>query len=200
MPISYSSHDFINKHRNIQLHFLSVCRLQQFVMPSKLAVGLVLVLLAIPFLMCKKRRLAQPARVVKLCPEECRCESGTYRVSCPMSSLNNIASNFLKTFREFQLDGKRIPSLKKNSFISKGLTELEEIPLNRCGLETIELGAFIGLTKLTYLSFRMNKLSEIIPGTFQNLCNLEYLDLHNNTIGHLEVDVFSGLINLNFCF
>jgi Leucine-rich repeat (LRR) protein len=169
-------------------------------MSSKRVVGLLLALMAIPLLIYMKRRLAQPARVVLPCPEECRCESGTYRVSCPMSSLNDIASNFLKTIREFHLDGKSIPSLKKDNYISKGLTELEVLSLNSCGMETIELGAFNGLTKLIYLSLRSNMLSEIIPGTFEDLCSLEYLDLHNNIIGRLEVDVFSGLINLKYLF
>ena len=133
-----------------------------------------------------------------LCPEGCWCDSGRYRVTCPMSSFNNCTSIHTKNIREFQLVGNSVTSLKKDSFISKGLTELQQLSLNRCGLETIELGAFSGLTELTYLSLRRNRLSAIIPGTFQNVSNLQYLGLEYNVIEHLEVDVFSGLINLKY--
>jgi len=133
-----------------------------------------------------------------VCPEGCWCDSGKYTVACPMSSFNNITSIHLKNIREFQLDGNNVTSLKKDSFISRGLTELEQLSLNRCGLETIELRAFSGLTKLTHLSLGHNRLSAIIPGTFEDVSNLEYLDLQYNIIDRLEVDVFSGLINLKY--
>jgi leucine-rich repeat transmembrane neuronal protein 1/2 len=63
-------------------------------------------------------------------------------------------------------------------------------------METVEFGAFNGLTELTHLSLSHNQIREIIPGTFEKMDSLEYLDLAHNLIEQLEVDVFSGLVNL----
>jgi len=68
--------------------------------------------------------------------------------------------------------------------------------MDSCGLRTIELGAFNGLTKLTTLSMRNNEISEITPGKFQNLNSLEALLLNNNKLEHWDSAVFSGLVNL----
>jgi len=84
--------------------------------------------------------------------------------------------------------------LKNDSFISKGLKELEKLSLNRFGLEAMEIGAFNGLTNLTCLSVRHNKLHEIIPRTFEKNNLLKYLDLSHNKIEHLEIYIFCGLV------
>ena len=68
--------------------------------------------------------------------------------------------------------------------------------MKSCGLRTIELGAFNGLTKLRRLLMQNNKISEITPDTFQNLNRLEALDLNNNKLEHLDSAVFNGLVNL----
>ena len=66
-----------------------------------------------------------------------------------------------------------------------------------CELRTIELGAFIGLTKLTELFLTYTDINEIIQGTFENMGNLENLALQSNIIEHSDRDVFSGLVNRN---
>ena len=66
-----------------------------------------------------------------------------------------------------------------------------------CELRTIELGAFIELTKLTELFLSYTDINEIIPGTFENTGNLENLDLQSNRIEHFNRDMFSGLDKRN---
>ena len=41
-----------------------------------------------------------------------------------------------------------------------------------CELSTIDLGAFIELTKLTELFLSYTDINEIIPGTFENMGNM----------------------------
>jgi hypothetical protein len=94
------------------------------------------------------------------------------------------------------LDGNRITVFENDTFVSRGMVELQMISAVFCELRKIDLGAFNGLTNLTYLSLENNEISEIIPGTFEKLKSLEFLYLGNNIIEHMEGDVFSGLINI----
>ncbi len=52
-----------------------------------------------------------------------------------------------------------ITSFDRGIFVSRGLTDLEVLGVRRCGLSTVELGAFKGLTELTELILEGNKLS-----------------------------------------
>jgi hypothetical protein len=165
-------------------------------MPSRLTVVLVLLLLATPAVAFWLWLVVVPARMAKLCPEECWCDPGGYYVDCTSSSLNSIPLIFPTNVRELIFDGNSITSLEKGGFISRGLTELEKLTVRRCELRKIEFGAFSGLTELTFLSVSGNEISEIIPGIFENLSRLERLDLTFNRIELLEVGAFSGLINL----
>jgi Leucine-rich repeat (LRR) protein len=84
--------------------------------------------------------------------------------------------------------------LEKDTFVS--LTELEKLVVFKCGLRTIQLGAFNGHTKLTGLSLILNEIRAIISGPFETLKRQENLDNYNNTIEHVDSAVFSGLVNL----
>jgi Leucine-rich repeat (LRR) protein len=119
--------------------------------------------------------------MVVLCPEECWCELGEY-VDCSDLSLNNIPLIFPRNFFSLALDDNNITSLQKDIFISRGLTELGELSMEYCGLETIELGAFNGFTKLIVLSMSGNNISKIIPRTFEKMSRLKYLYLSHNRL------------------
>jgi hypothetical protein len=97
----------------------------------------------------------------------------------------------------FLLVYNNITSLENDSFVSRGLIKLRKLNVIYCGLATIEIGAFNGLTELISLSLSHNEIREIIPRTFQKMSSLKYLDLRDNIIEYLEVDVFCGLVNLN---
>jgi Leucine-rich repeat (LRR) protein len=167
-------------------------------MPSRLAVVLVLLLLATPAVVFWLWLVIVPARVAILCPEGCWCDSAGYQIICLRASFNNIPVLLLRSITELYIADNNITSLKKDSFISTGLTELEKLSLERCELRTIEFGAFNGLSSLSYLSLSFNKISEIVPGTFEKMSRLEDLHLRFNKIRHLEIDVLSGLVNLKF--
>jgi hypothetical protein len=87
MSLYYPSRRPHNKHSNVQLQFLSVCRLQQLDMPSRLTVVLVSLLVATPAVMFWLWLVIQRVRVAILCPEECWCRPGGYLVDCTLSSL-----------------------------------------------------------------------------------------------------------------
>ena len=72
-------------------------------------------------------------------------------------------------------DSNSITSLEKDRFISSRLIEREEISVNDCKIETINLRAFSGLRKLALLSMYGNKVPEITPGTLQKINRLAYL-------------------------
>jgi len=163
-------------------------------MPSRLSVVLVSLLLALPVVVFWLWLVFLPAKVAMLCPEECRCDTGGYNVKCVGSSLTSVPLIHLADVRELVLSGNNITLFQRDSFAS--LTELEGLRVLYCGLRSIELGAFNGLTKLTELFITDNEISEIKPGTFKNLYNLEYLGLYRNRIEHLDSDVFSGLVKL----
>jgi Leucine-rich repeat (LRR) protein len=164
-------------------------------MPPRLTVVLLSLLAATPAVIFWLWLVILPARVAILCPEPCWCDPAGSYVICERMSLNNTPLIFPSNVRQLLLDDN-ITSLQKDSFISRGLTELELLDMAYYELETIELGAFNGLTKLKYLLISGSEISEIIPGTFQTMSLLQYLVLTDNRIERLDVDVFSGLVNL----
>ena len=134
--------------------------------------------------------------MAKLCPAECWCDTGGYHVDCRKSSLNNIPSILPTTVQELVLNQNNITCLENDTFISRGLSDLEKLKVENCKIEKIELGAFNGLKNMIYLSVWGNKVRKIIPRTFEKMSRLEHLVLSYNSIEHLQVGVFSGLINL----
>ena len=103
------------------------------------------------------------------------CETDGYYVNCASSSFKSISLFFLTHVRELVLYRNSITSLEKDRFISSGLTELQEISVNDCEIETINLRAFSGLRKLALHSMCCNRLREITPRTFEKMNSLEYL-------------------------
>ena len=165
-------------------------------MPSKRTMVLLSLLLATAVFIFWLCLLIVPARVAEPCPEECHCLTGGIQITCSAPSLTTIPLIRFPNVRKLDISYSKITLLEKDSFFSRGLTQLEELIINNCGLRTIELGAFNGLTELTTLSMKNNKISEISPGTFQNLNSLEALDLNKKKLEHWDSVVFSGLPNL----
>jgi Leucine-rich repeat (LRR) protein len=133
-----------------------------------------------------------------VCPEGCSCDEAGFKVNCYYSGLNRIPSNFPTHVRTLVLDGNNITFFENDSFVSRGLVELEFLMAGFCNVRTIELGAFNGLTLLITLSLESNDITEIIPGTFGMVSSLEELYLQYNKIEHLESDVFNGLVKLQY--
>jgi len=141
-----------------------------------------------------------PTREAIECPVECRCEARGLYVSCLGSGLISIPSILPTHVRILVLDGNNITYFEHDSFVSRGLVELEILKADLCQIGTIEFGAFNGFTKLNNLSMWKNEIIEILPGTFGKMSSLEFLDLMDNRIEKLELDAFSGLINLQIVY
>ena len=131
----------------------------------------------------------QPTRLSILCPAEWWYDPGGYHVDCSISSLNSIPLIFPTNGRKSLLDSNSITSSEKDRFISSGLTEQEEISVNDCEIETIQLRTSSGLRKLALLSMCGNNVREITPRTFEKTKRLVYLVLVDNIIEHLEGDL-----------
>jgi hypothetical protein len=140
MSLYYPSPRPTNNHSHVQLHFLSLCRLQQLATPSRVTVVLVSLILAAPAEIFRLWLVILPARVAILCPEECWCD----HVDCSRTSLKNIPSLHLTDVRELVLNDNSLPSLQNDNFVSRGLADLEDIHVLWCELEAIQLGAFKG--------------------------------------------------------
>jgi hypothetical protein len=120
------------------------------------------------------------------------------KVNCSDSGLNRIPTILPTHVRIIVLDSNNITLFEKDTFVSRGLVDVEMLQAGFCKIKTIEVGAFNGLTLLTYLSLESNDISEIIPGTFEIFRSLEYLHLQYNKIEHLESDIFRGLFKLKY--
>ena len=162
------------QHNNIHCHFLSVCRLQQLAMPSRLTVVLVSLQLATAVVIYWLWLVIVPARVAIRCPGECQCDTAVCFITCSRQSLNAFPLILLTNVRVLWLSDNNIKLLEKDSFGS--MTELDILDISNCGLRTIKLGAFNGLTKLTHIDMRSNKISEITPGTFENMSSWNILN------------------------
>jgi Leucine-rich repeat (LRR) protein len=137
-----------------------------------------------------------PTRVLFICPEKCKCEEGGYHIECSGPGLGSVPLILPTHVRELLLCNISITILENDSFVSKGLVELETLLADYCKIRKIELGAFNGLTKLTQLSMEGNEISEIIPGTFEKMSNVDLLRLHQNRIDQLNRETFYGLVNV----
>jgi len=182
--------------QTVTIYLLSLCRIPQLAMPSKLAVMLVSLLLAIPSVIFWLWLVIIPARVAVLCPDGCLCDTVGIFVQCYNTLFTSIPLIHFTGVRAFFFYENKVKFVGNDSFVS--LTELGLLHITRCGLRTIEVGAFNGLRKLTILSMQGNEISELIPGTFEDLNSLLYLGLDRNKIEHLDSAVFSGLVDIQY--
>jgi netrin-G3 ligand len=169
-------------------------------MVSRLTVVLVSLLLATPAVILCLWLIIHTQSVVIQCPEECRCNADGIYVNCSYLGLKIIPSIVPTQVQILLLNRNDIPYLENDSFVYRGLVELEILILDFCKLRKIEFGAFNGLTTLRYLSMASNEISELIPGTFEKISSTEYLNLEDNEIEHLERDVFYGLVNVTHLY
>jgi len=99
-----------NKHSNIHFQFLSLCRLQQLAMTSRLTVVLVSLLLATAIVIFWLWLVIVPATVAQPCPLECKCGKAAYSVICsgpsitalPLIRYKNVQGLFLTENKDGQ--------------------------------------------------------------------------------------------------
>jgi len=165
-------------------------------MPSSLTVLLVSLLLAAPAVIFWLWLVIVPARVAVLCPEGCLCDTVGLFVQCYNTLFTAIPLIHFTSVQTFFFYENKVNFLENDSFVS--LTELGILHIARCGLRTIEVGAFNGLGKLRVLSVHGNEISQLIPGTFEDMNSLQYLGLDRNKLEHLDSAVFSGLVDIQY--
>jgi Leucine-rich repeat (LRR) protein len=92
----------------------------------------------------------------------------------------------------------KIPVLGDSKFVD--LKNLLELDLKECGVEHIEVEAFLGLGKLEKLNLDGNKLTVLHPNLFKDLPTLKELHISNNPITNLSSAVLQNLVNLEIFF
>ena len=75
-------------------------------------------------------------------------------------------------------------------------TSLEQLYLDRNGIETVHEDAFDGLSGLAHFFLDHNTIVSLDKGTFDDLSNLEHLILRKNRLESLPEGLFDGLTNL----
>jgi len=132
-----------NKHSNIHFQFLSLCRLQQLAMTSRLTVVLVSLLLATAIVIFWLWLVIVPATVAQPCPLECECRKGAYSVRCSGPSITALPLIRYKDVQRLYLTENNITLLERDSFVS--LTEIDILYVVSSRLRTIRLGHSTGL-------------------------------------------------------
>jgi hypothetical protein len=158
---------------------------------------MLLVLLAMSFAMLVfmwTKLLPEPASYQ--CSEECWCDAGRFTVDCFSLPVNTTNVTFPKYVWILRFNLFNLKFLRKDTFLHSKFTQLKNLEIDECGIESVEPGAFNGLTMLVELSLNYNEISKIERGTFENLTTLERLYLTGNGIENLEPDTFLGLRNL----
>ncbi|XP_006626389.3 nephrocan-like [Lepisosteus oculatus] len=122
------------------------------------------------------------------CPKNCICEN---EKSIQCYRVHAVPSGTAKDTRKLNLGYNHIKDLKRCDFT--GLTQLEEIVLSSCGIESIEVNTFKSQSHLKTLELLKNKLKHMPRGLPHSL---EILKLGNNRIQHLQESAVDGLRNL----
>jgi len=86
------------------------------------------------------------------------------------------------------LNGNRGLALTKDSF--KPITQLINLGLSSCGINSLDGDVFKNLTNLKNLNLHGNLLKELPDGIFDHLTNLTKLNLGNNKLTSLPKNVF----------
>jgi len=105
-----------NKHSNIQLQFLSLCRLQQLAIPWKLTVMSVSLLLATSAVIFWLWLVIVPAGEAILCPKECKCDTGGYYIICYGPSITSVPLIHLTDVRVLGLYENKITLFERDFF------------------------------------------------------------------------------------
>ncbi|KAM3857041.1 leucine-rich repeat-containing protein 3-like [Diretmus argenteus] len=113
--------------------------------------------------------LSMTMTAVSACPKSCHCtERGGVVVQCTSSNLENIPSDLPKDTVVLLLSSNRIRHIPRQAF--KNLRRLRELDLSHNAIESVEAGAFQGIsTELRTLDLSNNHLSSLFRDTFDKL-------------------------------
>lgn len=126
------------------------------------------------------------------CPAVCFCPSISRVVYCPRKSLPFIPAGIPYDTLQLNLNDNKFtnPVLSRANF--SAYKDLEQLYLTDCGIEYIEVDAFLENKKLKWLDLGKNKLKRISDFTFRDL-TLEHLFLNDNPGLEISTRAFGGL-------
>ncbi|XP_055955552.1 leucine-rich repeat and fibronectin type III domain-containing protein 1-like protein [Patella vulgata] len=126
------------------------------------------------------------------CPKGCFCPSMSQNVYCTRQSLLAIPDGIPYDTLELTLNDNRFknPVLTRRNFTN--LPNLTNLYLSGCGIESIAIDTFAGLTKLKWLDISKNELKFIADFTFRGL-NLENFFINENPGIQFSPKAFDGL-------
>lgn len=123
-----------------------------------------------------------------LSPKDCIVDkSGQTRIFSSLAEYQSTRDSFDVNQQGYRGNNvvfsfKTIDRLEKNSFISFGSESIIELSLDHKNINTLDVGAFLGLFCLETLNLSYNNISNISEGVFEGLPNLIKLDLSNNVL------------------
>jgi len=126
------------------------------------------------------------------CPRVCFCNSPSKIVYCSRRGLTSIPEGISSDSLQLNLNGNAFDS---SSIVRQNLSRyirLEHLYLSECGLETIEVGAFVDLVDLRWLDLSNNRLRSIEADAFSGL-RLQHLFINGNRNMRIGSDSFAGL-------
>lgn len=107
---------------------------------------------------------------------------GMRSATCSGQRLLNIHTGVPSNVEIFDLSNNSISSLERDGFKDLGLTSLYKLQLRHNYIGTIDLHAFLGVTKLKILDLSYNHLYYLLPATFEDTPQLRSLYLQGNRL------------------
>ena len=108
------------------------------------------------------------------------------------NSFTNGITDFLSKFPNlvslYMMNNTQLEYLEDESFVS--LTELEQLTVERVGIERIGENLFVGLSVLLRLEWTSSITSNLASSAFSHLPSLQYLNLMDNKIDYIPDNLF----------
>uniref|UniRef100_A0A8C1X3D3 Chondroadherin-like b n=1 Tax=Cyprinus carpio TaxID=7962 RepID=A0A8C1X3D3_CYPCA len=121
-------------------------------------------------------------------------EAENHHSSCENKGLTKIPRGFSPDTRMLDLQGNHFHYIPANSF--PDTAEVVSLHLQRCKIQEVEDGAFIGMKSLVYLYLSENDLASLSPEAFKGLPHLTYLHLEKNRFTQFPKGAFKLLPGL----
>lgn len=117
-----------------------------------------------------------------------------------ISTLNSSIELKLNGIQFLNVDGNALGALHNDTFQLLGLQNIQTLSLQQCGLHTIDVNAFCGLTALTHLKLSKNPLNAAaVSLALHGLAYspLDKIEMNDVRLGNLDNDTFSALVDNN---
>lgn len=126
------------------------------------------------------------------CPKDCFCPPHSKNVQCANKDFLTIPQGIPMETMELNLNENRF----KNTALSKrnftDLSQLQNLYLSDCGIETIAVDTFSELKQLTWLDVSKNNIRFVADFTFRGL-HLKHLFINDNPDIQFSFGAFAGM-------